>query len=179
MPGTPSPMPPIRVRQGPEWLAHLYLNPPSWVNPLLQVVAVLVLIVVAHRIWESDGSVPASTQLVMGRIAGTVVAVIVGVLAMSNLTTSPYVVDVAVGFAVGYAGVTVALSERVRRRVRERWPDDDVRLRGAWLVLGVVAFVGPMLVQVCGRGMGLLGARIAVVAVAGGMVALSIASPGS
>jgi len=169
-------MPPVRIKQGPEWLVHFYLNPPAWLNPALQVLAALVLVVVAYRLWQSDGSLSAGTQLVMGRIAGTVVAVIIGVLAMSNLTTSPYLVDVGVGFAVGYAGVSVALSEYVRRRVRTRWPDEDVRLRGAWLVLAGVALVGPMLVQVRGRGMGLLGARLAVVAVAAGVIMLSIAS---
>jgi len=162
------------VTQGPEWLAEFYLAPPPWLNPIIKIVGLLALLVVAWRLHEQDWSVDSETQLQMGRIAGTVVAVVTGVLAMANLTDHPYAVDVGVGFVVGYSVLLTVLSRPVRRRFQERYPDTPSRLATAWLLVAVLSLLLPALVTVRGAGISMFNGRLAVATVGVGMAALNL-----
>lgn len=178
MPGSPGsggvPGPDVTVTQGPEWLVELYLTPPAWVNPAIKLVGLLALAVVGWRLYQQGWTVDAETQLQMGIIAGTVVGVVTGVLAMANLTSQPYAVDVTVGFVIGYGTVLTASSARVMRLARRNIPDETTRRTSAWMLLGVLAVVAPALVAVHGRGMQLLNGRLAIALVSVCMVGLNV-----
>jgi len=176
MTGNPQTGPDATVTQGPEWLAHFLLTPPPWVNAALQVLGLVVLCLVVWRLHQQDWHVDAETQLQMGRIAGTITGVITCVLAMANLTSQPYAVDVAVGAIVGWGVVAVGLSSTVLGRVSD-WCDDARSRRGtAWLWLAVIVLLAPELVAVAGRGNVMFTGRLAVSCVSVGMAALNFRS---
>lgn len=175
MPGQPPVgAPNATIEQGPAWLVDLYLTPPAWVNPAIRVIGILAVLVVAYRLHRWGWEVDAETQLAVGRIGATVVAVITGVLAMANLASQPYVLDVALGCAAGWGSVTVALSAPARRGAAEYIPEPETRLAAAWCTLALLSLLGPALVSVHGRGTALTTGRVAVAGVAVAMVVLNL-----
>lgn len=169
-PPSPTSTPPITVEQGPRWLADFIYTPPAWVNPTIKVLGLVVAVLVVYRLHQRDWSIDAETQLAMGRIAATIVGVMGGVLAMANLTSQPYLVDVAVGFAVGWGTVTTALSHRVRHRVRQSIEDDHARLAAGWSALMKATLLVPVILSNRHAGTPLFGGRLVLLGLGVAMV---------
>jgi len=157
---------PVVVKQGPPWLVSVYLNPPWWVNPLLQAIAVVAVIVVAYRLYQNDWRIAFDVQREMQYIAATVLLVMSGVLYMVNWFDQPYAVDATVGFLLGYS---VTWLPRTPVWTFE-WPDglQDPALRNAvlWLLLGISAMVLPELAAANGQGMTLDTSRFILAGIA-------------
>lgn len=142
----------IEVEQGPSWLIGLYLSPPAWVNPLLQLLAVAVLAIVTWKLYQNNWRIPTDVQREMQVIAGYVVTIMTATLAMVNLAQASYVVDVTVGVLIGSATVYIPQA----RWLDMQWPDGLEsrwqRTAAVWLLLAVIAFAGPELATVNGIG---------------------------
>lgn len=162
----------VRIEQGPDWLVDLYLTPPGWVNPVLKLVAVVVLVVVLYRLYQWDGEVPLDVQREMQIIAGTVVAIVTTTLAFVNLASLPYWVDVIGGFVTGYGVVFAVQTPGVASRIPG--PSRPVeRVAAAWLLIGAAALVVPELVETRGVGVSLLKGRMVVTGIAAVMLFLN------
>jgi len=167
--------PPIHVEQGPTWLVELYLAPPPWLNPLLQALAALVVAVVAYRLYQRDFRIDLETQHEMQLIVAYIAMIASSTLAMVNLTSQPYPVDVSVGFLVGYGAVYLPQT----RLVPFEWPaalqDPGDRTALIWLLLALAAYTLPMVVAVDGQGMQLGTSRLALAGLSMAMVFYNIA----
>ena len=136
------------IEQGPEWLVDFYLHPPSWLNPSLKVLALVVVCIVAYRLYQRGGEITMEQQRAMLQIAATVIGVMSGVLFMTNYMAQPYGVDVGVGFLVGYGVVTLLANVRLPLPL----PDARTRLSAGWVLLAVCSFVFPTFAAMNGRG---------------------------
>ena len=146
--------PPVIVEQGPNWLIQFYLEPPGWVNPALKLLAVIVFTIVVYRLYQSDWKIGLSTQREMQLIVATIVGVTMATTAMMSWFEQPYVIDVVVGFSVGYGAVEVLY----------RWPQlvpwprgldtNRQRVMAIWFALGILVMIYPALVGTEGMGLG-------------------------
>lgn len=161
----PTSRPPIMVKQGPGWLVHLLYHPPGWLGPVVGLLAALVFATVAYRLYQADWRIPIDRQLEMGKIAGTIIAVLISTLAMVNLADQPYLVDVGVGFLVGYGAVTLATSGRTRAWAQSYIEDPHDRAAAGWFVLAAVALLGPSVLP-SSAGIHLFTARLGIVGLA-------------
>lgn len=170
MPDTPpiDSEPNAPIDQGPDWLIDIFLSPPPWVNPLLQAVAVLTVAVVAYRLYQWDGQLPVDVQREMQIVAGHVVAITTATLAVVNLASLPYYIDVTVGFAAGYGLVLALQRESVTARLP--LPEDNVeRVTVVWAVLAAAAVVAPSLAATNGVGIPITKTRYMLAAIAVGL----------
>lgn len=153
MPGDPDPAPGpsgVVVEQGPEWLVQFYLAPPAWLRTVVLLVGVAAAVAVVAVLRRRGGRVTLAQQGAMLTVAGTVVGVLTGVLAMANYAGQPYAVDVAVGFLAGY-GTTLAAPYTP---AVVPWLPADPRRRVVvgWVALAACALVLPPLAAGNGRG---------------------------
>ena len=155
----------ITVTQGPDWLVNLYFSPPSWVNPVLKIVALLAVVVVAYRLYQWDGDIPLDTQREMLIVASTIVGVVTATLGLVNLTTLSYWLDVTGGFCVGYGAVLALQVDWVGARLPAP-QDRRERLTAAWILVGVAAVGLPELVSTRGVGLSLMQSRFILAGIA-------------
>lgn len=158
--------PPVIVRQGPQWLVDFLMSPPWWVSLSVKLLGLVVAGVVAYRLHQRRGEITPGQQHAMLQIAGTVVGVMTGVLAVTNYTTQPYLVDVAVGLVAGYAVVFVIANRRLPLPIE----DAHDRLAVGWGALAVGAVVLPWVASLNGRGTVLENSRFYLVALGVAMV---------
>lgn len=141
-----TPAGPLSPEQGPVWLAHWLVEPPWWVNPALQLLAVVVAAGVGYRLWQRDWRISLSTQLEIQIVVAHVLGIMVSTLAARSFLELDFIATVVVGVAAG-AG-TVFAAQPVLRRVR--WHDFGLnprdRVMVAWLLLFAAAVVLPPLV---------------------------------
>lgn len=129
--------------QGPDWLTHVILNPPAWVNDSLKLLAVVVALVVAYRLYQFDFRLPVSTQVEMQRVVAHVLGVMLASLAFVTYADLPYLWDAALGATIG-VGAALGV-QPVARRLGERYVSDDARERAmaGWTALLAVALILP------------------------------------
>ncbi|MFB6202798.1 MAG: hypothetical protein ABEI98_12425, partial [Halorhabdus sp.] len=151
--------------QGPDWLAQLLYAAPLWLNAALKLVLLVTVVGVGVRLYQRDWEIDAETQLLMGRMAGTIAAVAFAVVAFRTLLEQPYLVDVACGAALGWSAVTVALSHRVREWFRPHLAGARSRLAGGWMLLAALSVALLSMPRT-----NLFGGELVLVAVAGVMV---------
>lgn len=146
--------PPVIIEQGPEWFVRLYLEPPAWLNPSLQALAGVVFVIVMYRLWQSNWKIGLDTQQEMQSIVAVIVGVTMATTAMMSWFEFSYVIDVSIGFLVGYGPVEVL----------HRWPRiipwsigfDSTRQRvtAIWFSLGILVMAYPTVVGTEGLGLG-------------------------
>jgi len=158
-----SPDTPVIVEQGPTWLVKFYLAPPPWVNPVIKAIGALAVVLVAYRLYQRGWVIDFETQHEMQLTVATIVGIMSATLAMVNWFEFSYLIDVSVGFLVGYGSVYVPQT----RLLGIEWPaalEDPVdRAALIWALLAVTAYALPMLLAVDGDGM-LLGTSRLVLA---------------
>lgn len=152
--------PTVTVEQGPEWLANFYFSPPPWVNPALKLIAAIVLIVVAYRLYQRDWQLDMDTQREMQIVVAIVVGIMTATLAMANLADVPYTADVVVGTIVGYGAVLVPQHPSIASWWSDTVADPRQRRAYVWFALAVAALALPPLVAVDGMGVMLTSTRM-------------------
>lgn len=170
-----SPDTPVIVEQGPTWLVKFYLAPPPWVNPAIKAIGALAVVLVAYRLYQRGWEIDLETQHEMQFTVATIVGIMSATLAMVNWFEYPYIVDVSVGFLVGY-GTVLAPQTRL---LGIEWPaalEDPVeRTALIWALLAVTAYALPMLVAVDREGMLLGTSRLVLAGVSVLMVFYNVA----
>lgn len=157
------------VTQGPDWILNLVTGAPPWLNTGLKIAALIAAAVVAYRLYQW-GELPLDVQREMQVILGHITAITTATLAMVNLTALPYIVDIALGFAVGYGFVLAVQMPAIRSQLPLP-VDGRERIAAGWLVLAVGPMVVPMAVRTRGLGMQLTKSRFAISALATAMLA--------
>lgn len=178
MQGTPPfdrPDVPMSDTQGPDWLTQFVLNPPGWVNDSLKLLAVVVAVVVAYRLYQFDFRLPVSTQVEMQRVVAHVLGVMLASLALVTHANLPYLWDAVLGAAIGVGAALGA--QPVARRLADRYVSTDGRERAmaGWTALLAVALVLPGPAGIQQSGYLVVNARWYVVILCGAMVFYDLA----
>lgn len=110
------------VRQGPEWLAGLLVDPPGWLLGAVGVVAVGAIGLVAYTdaqlgLTQADYRQMLASAVLVGSCGA-------GALLFKQLGWFPYLVDVFGGWGLG-AVVGLALAKRIRADEPRRGEDAD------------------------------------------------------
>lgn len=155
------------IEQGPEWLVDLYFSPPAWANPALKLLAAVVLLVAAYRVYQAGG-IPIDKQREMQTITAWVVVPMIAVLGMVNLLQAPYAVDVGVGFVI--AAVIISAAQLSDIEIRPDYETTAI----IWLILGALALFGPSIVSVRNLGLSLMNTRMVLAFIGAGLAAYDI-----
>jgi len=166
---------PLSDSQGPDWLAKIVLNPPSWVNDSLKLLAVVVALVVAYRLYQFDFRLPVSTQVEMQRVVAHVLGVMLASLALVTYADLPYVWDAGLGATIG-VGAALGV-QPVARRLADRYVSTDARERATagWTALLTVALILPGPAGIQQSGYLVVNARWYVVVLCGAMAFYNVA----
>lgn len=160
------------ITQGPDWLVDLFFSPPAWVNPVIKLLGVLAVCIVAYRLYQWDGDIPVDAQRDMLIIAGTVTGTITATLAVMNVASVPYWMDVSIGFGIGYGLVLGLQFDAVQRRLPSRGGTRE-RYLSMWFIIGAGVLVLPEVVSIRSLGFSLLKSRLILACLATGMILLN------
>lgn len=160
--------PPVFIEQGPEWLVQIYLEPPAWLNPSLQALAAIVFAIVMYRLYQSNWKIGLDTQREMQSIVAVIVGVTITTTTMMSWFEFSYLIDVSIGFLVGYGPVEVL----------HRWPQiipwaigpetKRQRVTAIWFSLGILVMAYPAVIR--SEGLGLGGGRLYLLGLTFGLV---------
>jgi len=142
----PSPAP----TQGPSWLADLLYSSPVWLQSGLRVLAVVVIALVAWRLWR-DGPPDGQAQEQMGTILVTAVTVASATIWTTEHGFGSYGVEVALGATLGFLVTTTG--KEVGRYLLRRIIDTERRTACAWLSLSALMWTPAAIVPASERRM--------------------------
>ncbi len=110
----------IKVEQGPEWLARLLYDPPSFVEIGVFVIAIVVvgLAYLGYRNVNDDANAKTEVSIEMAQNALVVVFALLLTSLLVEVATLPYVLDVALGGGGGWLAAMV-LTKATRRAMND------------------------------------------------------------